>query len=92
MRVALHVQPRSRRIAVGGSHGGALTVRVRQPAEGGRATAEALTALAEALGVPSRDVSLISGRTSRTKIVEIPDRAESRYAELRDGTDTTQHD
>lgn len=48
-------------------------VRVSARAVDGQATAAALQALAKALGVPRRDVVLVSGATSRTKAVEVPD-------------------
>jgi len=48
----------------------------------GQATAAALRALAEALGIHQRDVLLISGGTSRSKVVEIPDGCHERLAEL----------
>jgi uncharacterized protein YggU (UPF0235/DUF167 family) len=39
----------------------------------GRATEAALAAVAEALGLRRREVTLVSGATSRTKVVEVPD-------------------
>ena len=71
MRLEIHVQPGAKAESVGGAHGGALVVRVRRPAEKGRATAAAQHALARALGVHDRDVHLVAGATSRRKIVEI---------------------
>ncbi|MGO9030115.1 MAG: DUF167 domain-containing protein [Acidimicrobiales bacterium] len=71
MRVTVWVRPRSGRTAVGGDHGGALVVRVRAAPEDGRATEEALRALAEALGVRRGALTLRSGHTSRTKVVEV---------------------
>ena len=56
---------------VGGEHDGALVVRVREPAEKGRATAAALKAVAGELAVPRRCITLISGATSRRKVIEI---------------------
>ena len=56
---------------VGGEHGGALVVRVAAPAVDGRATEAALTAVAGALGVRRRQVTLVSGATSRTKVVDV---------------------
>jgi uncharacterized protein YggU (UPF0235/DUF167 family) len=41
-----------------------------QPVDG-KATEAALLAVAEAVGVKRRDVSLIAGETSRDKVVEI---------------------
>lgn len=59
---------------MGGRYGdAALVVAVQAPAVDGRATAAALEALAKALGCPSREVSLVSGATSRTKVVDVPD-------------------
>ena len=71
MRVTLHVRPNASATRVGGEHDGALVVRVKAPAEHGKATAAALDALAEALALPRRSVSLVSGATSRRKIVEV---------------------
>jgi uncharacterized protein YggU (UPF0235/DUF167 family) len=52
-------------------HGEALVVRVAARAVEGKATEAALRALAEALGVRRRDVTLVSGATSRDKVVEV---------------------
>jgi uncharacterized protein len=83
VRVTIRVRPGAGRTMVGGSYDGALVVRVAERAQDGRATSAALAALAEALGVRPRDVALVTGATSRTKVVEIPDGSESRFAELR---------
>lgn len=56
---------------MGGSHDGALVVRVTAPAVDGRATEAALAAVAEAFGVRRAAVRLVTGAASRTKIVEI---------------------
>lgn len=82
MRVTVRVRPGSSRTAVGGSHDGALVVRVTARAVDGKATAAALRALADALQVPKRDVALVSGATSRTKVVDVPDGCQERLAAL----------
>lgn len=46
-------------------------VAVHARAVDGKATEAALRAVADAFDVPRRDVSLVSGATSRDKIVEI---------------------
>jgi uncharacterized protein len=71
MRITLWVRPRSERSAVGGDHGGSLVVRVQAAPERGKATEQALRVLADALGVRRNQVSLVSGRSSRTKVVEV---------------------
>ncbi len=71
MRVTIHVRPGSARPGVGGGHDGALVVRVGQPAERGAATEAALRAVAAALGVPARAVTLAHGATSRRKVLDV---------------------
>jgi uncharacterized protein len=71
MRLTIRVRPGAARPGVGGEHDGALVVRVRQRAVEGQATEAALGALAAALGVRRRDVTLVTGATSRTKLVEV---------------------
>jgi uncharacterized protein YggU (UPF0235/DUF167 family) len=46
-------------------------VRVQAAPESGKATEQALRVLADALGVRRNQVSLVSGRSSRTKVVEV---------------------
>lgn len=85
MRVRIRVHPGAKVAAVGGSHDGALVVRVRERAVDGKATAAALKALADALGTRAADVRLVSGATSRTKLVEIDDGLTSAYRRLLEG-------
>jgi uncharacterized protein YggU (UPF0235/DUF167 family) len=83
--VTIRVRPGAGRTEVGGSHDGALIVRVRERAVDGKATAAALAALAEALGLGRRDVLLVSGATSRSKIVDVPDSVAARIRQLGEG-------
>ena len=71
MRVTIRVRPGAGRTQVGGEHAGALLVRVSAPAVDGRATEAALAAVAGAFGVRRRAVTLVSGATSRTKVVDV---------------------
>lgn len=82
MRVTIRVRPGSGRTVVGGSHDGALVVRVGERAVDGRATEAALAALASALGVRRKEVALVTGATSRTKVVEVPDACGASVAAL----------
>jgi uncharacterized protein YggU (UPF0235/DUF167 family) len=65
----LRVRPRSTRRGVLGAREGMLSVGVAAAPEGGKATAEALMAVASWLGVAPSRVRLISGATSRSKRV-----------------------
>lgn len=81
LRVAIRVRPGAARTRVGGAYGGgeggayggdaALVVKVAARAVEGKATEAALAAVAAALGVRRRDVRLVSGTTSRDKVVEV---------------------
>jgi len=82
VRVSVRVRPGSSRTAVGGAHDGALVVRVSARAVEGAATEAVLVAVAEALGIRRREVSLVSGATSRTKVLDVPDGLEARVGEL----------
>ncbi len=87
MHVTIRVKPASSRTKVGGLYpqpcgDPALIIAVTAPAVDGKATAGALKALAKALGVRNADVELVSGATSRTKIVTVPDHCRVRVGEL----------
>ena len=84
MQVAIRVRPGASRARVGGLHDEALVIHVTEHAVDGKATAAALAALAKALGIPKRDISLVTGVRSRTKIVVIPDAASADFAKLRE--------
>jgi uncharacterized protein (TIGR00251 family) len=71
VRITIRVRPGSARPGVGGEQGGALVVRVSAPAVDGRATQAALAAVAAAFGVRRDAVTLVTGKTSRTKVVEV---------------------
>lgn len=61
--------------------GPALKVRVRAAPEDGAANAALVSCVANWLGVPKRDVALMSGHKSRSKVVSIsgsPDQLEER--------------
>lgn len=71
VRLTIRVRPGAGRTAVGGGHDGALVVRVAARAVEGKATDAALAAVAKAFGVRRADVRLVTGATSRTKVVEV---------------------
>jgi hypothetical protein len=81
----IHVTPRARREAVGGRHGDALRVAVREAPESGRANAACVAALAEAFAVSRARVEIAAGARGRRKRVRVtgdPAALERRYEEL----------
>jgi uncharacterized protein YggU (UPF0235/DUF167 family) len=75
VRIAIHVRPGASRTRVGGRHGDRLVVAVSARAVDGAATGAALGAVASALGLRQRFVWLVTGATSRDKVVEVADEA-----------------
>jgi uncharacterized protein YggU (UPF0235/DUF167 family) len=91
-RFAVRVKPGARRTAVGGtwpgSLGPALVVAVTAPAVDGRANDAVRQALAAALDVPERAITIAVGARSRDKLVEVadpPPTLPDRLRQLRDG-------
>jgi uncharacterized protein (TIGR00251 family) len=56
---------------VDGVHGVALRVRVHAPPVEGAANAAVIEVIAAALGLPKRSVRIVSGDSSRSKVVEV---------------------
>ena len=71
-RVRVRLTPRSGRNEIGGWREGLLRVRVMAPPVDGKANAALERLIAKALGVPKRDVSVVSGARGRGKTIEIP--------------------
>ena len=69
IRVTLRVQPRASNPGVGGLHGDALKVRVGAAPVDGAANDAVIALLADAFEVSRRSLRLVSGATSRTKVV-----------------------
>ncbi len=65
--IAVHACPRASKTAIQGLHGDALKIRLRAPPVDGKANEALLEFLAETLGLPSRNLRLVSGETSRQK-------------------------
>jgi uncharacterized protein (TIGR00251 family) len=69
--LTLHVQPGASRTEYAGVHGDAHKIRLAARAVDGRANEALIAFLADAFGVPRRDVAIASGASSRRKIVRI---------------------
>lgn len=69
--LSLKVIPGASSEGIAGWLGETLRVRVRAPAERGKANAAVEKIVAEALGVSPRDVRIKVGKTSRRKALEI---------------------
>ncbi len=90
MLLHVRVRPAAHRTRVGGRYpgdaqrGDCLLVAVTARAVEGQANEAVVVALAEALSLSPREVRLVRGHTSRTKVVEVPDDCAPRVDRLLD--------
>jgi uncharacterized protein (TIGR00251 family) len=70
VRFAVRVQPRASRSEVAGIQQGALKVRLQAPPVDGAANEALVDFLADSLDVPRRMIRIVSGESSRSKVVE----------------------
>ncbi len=72
------VQPRSSKNMIAGLHGDALKIKLTAPPVDGAANKMCIKYLAKCLNVPRSSMKIISGHTSRTKMVLFRFRDEQR--------------
>ena len=70
--LSCHVQPGAKRTAVSGVYGASLKIALAAPPVDGKANKELCVFLAKRLKLPKSAVSLVSGQTSRDKVVFLP--------------------
>ncbi|HMF63688.1 MAG TPA: DUF167 domain-containing protein [Edaphobacter sp.] len=69
--VSVRVHPGARKNGVSGVHAGAVKISLTTPPLDGRANEALIAVVAELLRIPRARVSLVSGMTSRTKVLRI---------------------
>ena len=69
--VDIRVIPRASRTRVDGTRGGALLIRLAAPPVDGAANDALIAFLADALALPRRNISILSGEKSRDKRIRI---------------------
>ena len=70
-RITVKVHPRARRTALAGRLGDAWKLSLAAPPVDGKANEECVRFLADFAGVPRARVRIVTGLTSRIKVVEI---------------------
>jgi uncharacterized protein (TIGR00251 family) len=75
LRIRVSVLPNSRKDEVTVREDGSLSVKVKAPPREGRANEAVTRAVAAYLGLSRNEVRLVAGHKSRTKTLEVPDRA-----------------
>jgi uncharacterized protein len=71
VRFSVRLQPRASKSEIAGVQGVSLKVRVTAPPVDGLANEALIDSLSVALEIPRRNVCIVSGFSSRTKIVEV---------------------
>ena len=71
MRLQIRVTPHAKKPGLETAWDGTLMVKVREPAEDGRANDAVIEALAGHFGVAKRAVTIVHGHSSRRKLVEV---------------------
>jgi len=71
VRFTVRLQPRASRNEIVGLQGSSLRIRVTAPPVDGLANEALIAFLSDSLGVPRRNVCIVTGLSSRTKIVEV---------------------
>lgn len=67
----VRVQPRASRTEVAGEHAGAIKLRIASPPVDGKANEECRRFLARLVGVSASSIEIVSGDSSRDKIIRV---------------------
>lgn len=85
LTIKIKVEPRSSKSGVVGPYGDALKVKLTSPPVEGKANKELIEVLAKAFGIAKKDVEIVSGQSSKNKIVKlrgVPGKAEALLSKL----------
>jgi uncharacterized protein (TIGR00251 family) len=84
VRLEVYIQPHASKTELAGMHDGVVKIRIAAPAMENAANRALIDFIAQHLGVAKRCVRIVSGGTSRRKVLEIDDvRAEVIAAALK---------
>jgi uncharacterized protein (TIGR00251 family) len=82
--IKLRVQPRALRTEIVGQHAGAIRLRVAAPPVDGKANEECRRFLAKLLKVGATSIEIISGDSSRDKVIRVSNVSAERVLEMLD--------
>jgi len=69
--IQVHASPRASKNQILGLHGDALKIRLKAPPVDGKANEALIEFLSQTLGIPPRQITLLSGQTSRKKRLKL---------------------
>ena len=67
----IRVEPRSSKSGIAGPYGDGLKVKLTSPPVEGKANKELVEVLARAFGIKKSDVEIVSGKSSKNKVVRL---------------------
>jgi uncharacterized protein (TIGR00251 family) len=73
VRLEVYIQPRAAKTELAGMHGSSIKIRIAAPPVDNAANYALIEFIAERVGIAKRCVRLVSGATSRKKVLEIDD-------------------
>lgn len=82
--MTVRVQPKASSNELAGLHGDAIKVRLTAPPVDGAANEALVELLAATFGIPKRAITIVSGASSRSKVVELAGITEERVRRLVD--------
>ena len=71
LTIKIKVEPRSSKSGVVGPYGDSLKVKLTSPPVEGKANKELIEVLAKEFGVAKKDIEIVSGQSSKNKIVKL---------------------
>lgn len=71
VRIEVYIQPRASATELAGTHDGLIKIRIAAPPVDNAANVALVDFIAKRLGIAKRDVRVVSGASSRRKILEI---------------------
>jgi len=71
LTIKIKVEPRSSKTGIVGPYGNALKVKLTSPPVEGKANKELIEVLARELKVKKKDIEIVSGQSSKNKVVRI---------------------
>jgi uncharacterized protein len=83
-KISLKVVPSSSRDSIVGWLGESLKIKVKDPPEKGKANTAVINLIATKLGIDKRSISIFSGESSSSKILEIADLDDAQILETID--------
>jgi uncharacterized protein (TIGR00251 family) len=71
MRLEVYIQPRASKTELAGMHAGVIKIRIAAPPVDNAANRALVDFVAQQLGIAKRSVRVVSGGTSRRKLLEV---------------------